>query len=268
MKTKPTFSCVLELVVSLIILAPLQSYNQIIYIDLDPDTTISESGGYYDINVMGDDSAEFKIIRRSGSSNNEGVDIDILKDSCYVSAIFVDCAFAKEYLFNDTIGPSSWWDSYYKQYLMAFIGASVCLHPGLFIGDTNGYLGLKWIETGITYYGWFRVDVAADATWFTVKDYAYSPLPILVGQKSFAHIIEIPFHDQFVVFESENQITVKNKDHSFIKEAQLFDMLSREFVVKINNGEIIINKDRLRPGLYILHISTGKDNCALKILMR
>jgi hypothetical protein len=242
--------------------------SQITYIDIDPDTTISENGGYYNIDVNGDDSAEFQIIRQSSPTNNESVDINILKENCYVAGIIGDCAFAVEYHLNDSIGPESWWHLYYNHFLMAFIGASVCLSSGQFIGDTNVYLGLKWIETGITHYGWFRVDVADDATWFTVKDYAYSSSTILAGQKSSTYLDEFEESDLFQIFNNDIRISVKPKEETSISDVHLLNMLSQEVPSKYTNSEVVIDKQMIPPGLYLLYLKTNKVVHILKILIK
>ena len=44
---------------------------------------------------------------------------------------------------------------------------------GGFIGATDAYIGVKFDIAGAAHYGWVRVDLSADGTTLTVKDYAY-----------------------------------------------------------------------------------------------
>jgi hypothetical protein len=44
---------------------------------------------------------------------------------------------------------------------------------GNWIGVTDRYLGLRFQQAGIWYYGWARLDIDATPTQFVVKDYAY-----------------------------------------------------------------------------------------------
>ena len=44
---------------------------------------------------------------------------------------------------------------------------------GAFMGATDGYIGVKFDIAGAAHYGWVRVDLSADGTTLTVKDYAY-----------------------------------------------------------------------------------------------
>jgi hypothetical protein len=56
---------------------------------------------------------------------------------------------------------------------------------GEFLGVSDKFLGVKFVAGVTTHYGWVRLDVAADASSITIKDYAYNQFPdgeILAGQ--------------------------------------------------------------------------------------
>lgn len=64
-------------------------------------------------------------------------------------------------------------------------GYSLPYLGGEFLGSTDKYLGVKFTAGATTHYGWVRLDVAADASTITIKDYAYNQFPdgeILAGQ--------------------------------------------------------------------------------------
>src|SRR5690606_40851412 len=58
---------------------------------------------------------------------------------------------------------------------------------GNWCGITDGYLGLRFVAGGNTYYGWARLDVAAAPDDYAVNDYAYNSPPdqaIEAGQQT------------------------------------------------------------------------------------
>ena len=61
---------------------------------------------------------------------------------------------------------------------------------GYFIGKDK-YLGLKFTIDGNTHYGWARVEVASDASWVKIKEYAYEDIPDL-GIKAGEQDVSLP----------------------------------------------------------------------------
>jgi len=267
MKTKNKFPFTKVLLILLYSSSVLFSYAQIIYVDIDPDTTISVNGGFFNFNLINDDSAEYQIIRAGGSRDNY-VELKILQDSCYLSAFLCEgFPIAHKFFLNDTIGVGNyWWWLDYPQYTLASI-AYFCL-PGEFVGARDAYLGLKWFNNEIAYYGWVRVDVADDANWFTVKDYAFAPSMLLAGQQSSTYLIDIKDHNLFLVSDYDNFIHVKSRENLKISEVLFLNLLAQEQPVKLNNCEIIIDKQQLSPGLHLLYLKTNKGVQVLKILIK
>jgi hypothetical protein len=64
------------------------------------------------------------------------------------------------------------------------------VNTGLWLSDSDGYIGLKLKKGNNVYYGWIRLSVSVSYTVsdsFTIKDYAYNSVPnqpILAGEKS------------------------------------------------------------------------------------
>jgi len=63
-----------------------------------------------------------------------------------------------------------------------FIGSANSIFLGYFNsgywpGETDKYLGLKFTLGGNTHYGWALLDVAADSSEFTIKEYCYNTTP-------------------------------------------------------------------------------------------
>ena len=167
------------LFITLLFLASHFSNAQVIYIDIIPDTTISAIGGYYDLDLNNDGISDYQI-SRGGIDDFNFIGIGQLHDSCYVSYYNIEgCIYAKAYLANEVIGVAEQWTN--GANIANYGGTTTCMHSGAFPGQTDAYLGLKLIVNGMNYFGWVRIDVASDATWFRLKDYAYDSNPIVAG---------------------------------------------------------------------------------------
>ena len=58
-------------------------------------------------------------------------------------------------------------------YGVPFSGYNTTNTGGNFLNATDAYIGVKFDIAGAAHYGWVRVDLSADGTTLTVKDYAY-----------------------------------------------------------------------------------------------
>lgn len=259
----------------LLILASLSSFNQVIYFDINPDTTITEDNGHYDLDFINDDSIDFQLRLQFHDNHNYGnIAVLINNDSCFVLGVFFageGCYEAERLKLNDTINafisnnsPAQWYNR--PSLLMAYDGLSFC--HGLFYGGWNDvYLALKWIDKSVPYVCWVRLDVAEDASWFTVKDYAYGPYTVISGSQTSTYLNELKEKNQFQVFRNENNIIVKAKNGVNLRQVKLFNLLSQQFHIEMQNNEVIIYNNHLLPGLYLLYLSTDQGNSTIKIII-
>ena len=93
------------------------------------------------------------------------------------------------------------------------------MYSGSFGGQTHKYIGLKLVRNGIDYYGWLRIDVAADGSWIKLKDYAYTENGILAGL-TIMNIDRKTIESQLSNFVTETEIAIKpNTNLRIIKPA-------------------------------------------------
>jgi len=243
------------------------SNAEVIYTDIIPDTTISAIGGYYDLDLNNDGVPDYKF-SRSGYGDFNSVDILRLHDSCFISYYNLDgCNFANAYVLNELIGNSDpWFTENYGVNIANYGGITYCMHGGAFPGQTDLYLGLKLIKNGITYFGWVRIDVAIDATWFTLKDYAYDSNPIIAGDgitmvnnlaldKNVA-IYPNPTKGNFLIlFEKSEPINIEITD---IRG----QIVLREKIV----GSGFIDLSGYPDGMYFIKCIGNSLNCIQKII--
>lgn len=256
------------LVIAVFLSSGSPSNAQLIYIDIVPDTTISASGGYYNLDLNNDGILDYKISRYTIVDHNS-VDIETLHDNCYTSYYNIECLFAKAYSFNDSIGDfSPWYNSSSKINIANHGGTTTCMDDGEFIGEVDKCLGLKVIASGEVYYGWVRIDVASDASWFTMKDYAYNDTTIFAGQMSTGMNETAIKPKEFEVYYSNNEVVLKNINNQEIMNVKLYNQSSQ--LIKdygIVKKDIHINKTNFKNGLYFLVIETKKQIKTLKILI-
>ncbi len=256
-----------------LILASLLSFNQVVYHDINPDTTISENNGHYDLDFISDDSIDFKLrLRFIGTYGYGEVAALINNDSCFVSGFnFEGCYEGYRYILYDTINYNDtggnyglWYD--HQDFNLAFAGSTFCM-SGPFMGRDDSFLGLKWIYHSIPYVCWVRLDVANDASWFTVKDYAYGPYTVIAGSQTSTSLNELINKELFQVYRNENNIIVKTKDDVNLKQCKLLNLQSQEFPIIVQNDELIIYNQRFSPGLYLLYLSTDHGTYTIKIII-
>ncbi len=169
------------------ILASPLAQAQIEYVDL-ADTTLNTNNAFYDLNIDSDslglidyrfiqyvDTSIFRVsgsfIQARGNAGNSVLGLD-----------YANYAYPFNLSPGDSIGP--------RQVYKGSGGSSALGQLALEINDTghvndqfpgalNGLIGLRFRadvnDTIREFYGWVRVDVAADYKSMTIKDFAYNP---------------------------------------------------------------------------------------------
>jgi hypothetical protein len=163
---------------------------QFVYVDLSPDKTICGNGGFYNADLDNDHTDDFRI---SINIRNDERHIELmpLQDSCFIANSDTGAAgTVSSFRLYDSIGPASCW---------AFVKNSFSLsHSGKSPGESSKtdsvrkeiIFGLKLVKNGIHRYGWIRLVIPNDASWFTIRDYAASTSLIQAGQVK--KVIEYP----------------------------------------------------------------------------
>ena len=237
---------------------------QVIYIDIIPDTTISAIGGYYNVDLNNDGIDDYTI-SRGGIDDFNIIAIGQLHDSCYISYYNIEsCIYAKAYLVNQIIGANEQWTD--GANIANYGGITTCMHWGAFPGQTDAYLGLKMIVNGINYFGWVRIDVASDATWFRLKDYAYDSKPISAGDA----ITQVDDHitdNNITIFPNPTTgkiyINLRNIEAVNIEIA---DISGRVYISKKLFGSGLIDLSEYPKGIYFIKGVSNALNYIQKII--
>lgn len=213
--------CLFGLLVSSMFSLPANS--QIVYTDVNPDVT---SSGTYNLDLNNDATIDFiikhtsTIVQSSGHCQGQGSGTNhYFKISPSNNRAVVDYTdylgntTAAKMAANATIDASTLtWNSQNNQVMTSSVWGCnyFCANNGCgyswgtsVIGQwydrvADGFLGLRLISGGHTYYGWVRMNISSDGSAFIVKDYAYNSTAdqaILAGQSSaeYLGILNIPY---------------------------------------------------------------------------
>jgi hypothetical protein len=247
---------------------PLNTRSQITYVDIDPDTTIDTNNGFYNLDLNVDGINDFQI-KLSLLNENPRVTIYPLNDSCFFAYFMVEgCVFAKRFELNDSISNSTQWWNYSLGGILALTGTTSCGTHGAFKGQNDKYLGLKLIKNGITYFGWSRIDVASDVTWFTLKDYANSTSGLLAGQTITIVSDNSTLNTEIKVIDNTLDIIIVPPIKEKILYGVLINSCSQSKLISIKDNQIRISKANYQPGLYIVLFKTNSGNYSRKLIIK
>jgi len=197
---------------------------QIVYTDVNPDVVIDTTMGMYAIDFNNDavPDVQFTVAHVTGAGTYGS--FTYTYDATYAAAAAGTGGGLQQTLVagtgssstmtsalaplnnGDAVNGTAMFTQYGTLALDAVInipllGYNYPFQGGEFIGVSDKFLGAKFMVGANTHYGWVRLDVAADASTITIKDYAFNAFPggeILAGQMVNLEDIAI-----------ENKVTVK-----------------------------------------------------------
>lgn len=244
-----------------------------------PDTTINTHGGYYDLDLNQDGTANFRIrlLRDSGpDSNLNAITITPLGQLTnrvagqrangygYPARLSPGMAIHPNTPFqglgqNDTTG------------FMAFeVGGGGGYPNSNWVGPvTDGYLGLSIRVSDSVYFGWARLDVDSGSGSFTVKDFAHTTRHndtiragstfIKVSENTLTHVD---------IRVSENTLNVRFEKHR-TGTAEVYDLSGRKHIsARLENGFFEKDLSYLSSGMYIVRIEMDGKARAEKFIIR
>ncbi len=181
-----------------------ETKGAVIYTDIDPDSVFMQSGDAYELDINHDNTPDFKLSMYYHSNTysywlvSKYISIEGLNSNEVIghfSSSMNPCssqfsAYMADKLSSGVLIDSGQnWESGNNR-LTNIFAHSLCstnVNMGSWLGEQDQYLGLKILVNGQAYYGWARLDVAADSKSFTLKDYAYENaqgMPIPAGALS------------------------------------------------------------------------------------
>ena len=141
-----------------------------------------------------------------------------------------------------------------------------------FTGAVNGLIGLRFRadvnDTLRTFYGWLRVDVAADFKSITIKDYAYNTQygeGITAGEGSTWIGIEDQEVDRFALRQMGEQLFFENPSSEV--ELKIFSTSGQMIhQAKFEKGPHRFDLNQLAKGIYIARLSNAQYAEEIRII--
>jgi hypothetical protein len=255
-------------------LSPL-AHAQIIYTDVNPDLVLTGTNSI-DIDLNNDGTHEYRFNHQSYSNNNYANFIVGDRGNMIFLAGFEGSGSLWNYLpvplnFNEEMITSGWdrvWGAGWRT-----LSKSKNDPVGLWKGLKDKYAGLHFRIDSQFYYGWVRLDVAADGKSITIKDYAYNSQ---VGKSIKAGVtkLSLPDHDslkQIIVYPINGKIRIEAPADMILNGSiRLTDINGRELrSIDIKNEKYIeLNTQELPGGVYIVNIVTEWGILTKKVLIR
>jgi Secretion system C-terminal sorting domain len=249
--------------------------GQIVYTDITPDFD-QGVGIPYSLDLNNDGTIDFEIYLSSSSSNlkikpllsaNEvlGSLSSYYYNSSNSSSYYL---YALPYVLSngDPISNSvygSWINSNSYSASAMDLNYSSCSR-GNWCGVTDKYLGLRFIIGEDIHYGWARLDVGEDGSFWVIKDYAYNATPneaINAGQ------LPLSIDDNEL---SKIKIVALNKSITLFNLPQttnykIFNMTGQIVLDgEITNSTYVIEANTLATGVYIIELQEAESNAVIR----
>lgn len=139
---------------------------------------------------------------------------------------------------------------------------------GNFAG-TEAYIGVRFDNNGSVHYGWARIEVAADGSSMTIKDYAFestADTPINAGsQASMASVEELD--NQIIVNNAFNKVNITMDG---INEADIIvvGLDGKQYANQTIGATAQIDLTHLSTGIYLVNVSTVEGTTTRKIYIK
>lgn len=267
---------------------------QIFYTDIIPDVVLDENGEFYDLDLNFDGMNEIEISKvffSFSSSSLLNSSSQALPGIAQINHVYAEPFgsnaiagisdtvygfFAYPFAMEEAelISASNNWLTestqsivYSFKYQFDSGGAFQVNADGeWFGGKTDYYLGIKFISSGNTYYGWLRMDVSADNKIVTIKDFAFDGLAgdaILAGEPN----IDVPIDTSDIAIDESMESQINSYSYGNTLYLQILDasVLGSAFEIYSMQGALvnegIINENNLEipllqspAGVYVLQV--------------
>lgn len=262
------FRCGIFTALVILLLFPGRGVSQVFYTDINPDTILSTTGDFYEIDANRDGWPDFRI--QLSIYTNEPFSIIRLiplANYCYAACWFVEgCPMTERFQYNDSINSAYHWCDYSYDTYIVMNTVSFCLHSGDYMGKTNAYAGLRFGPPGNVMDGWLRVDVDTNGFWIRLKDYAFSYNGIRAGETGVG-IGTLTSSPSLRVCDKGSEIVVETTSGETIRSAMLVSVCGRSIPIPAEGTRLRLNKESYSPGLYVLLIRTATGTHCVRVMV-
>lgn len=238
--------------------------GQVIYTDIDPDETITASS--YMLDLDGDAVVDLTITARTNplavrAYTDQGTSIRGINTGGNFNYPFVlssgdpISSGQTDFLYSPTNQTLNWNSCSYTS--SQWCG-----------GIIDGYLGLRFNIGGATHYGWARMDLAADGSSFTIKDYAYNSTPdegLEAGQQTLG--IEDQIFEGFTHFVNSDGLNLEARTP--MTNVEVYDIIGKKVITQnLQSNREVIGLSGLNTGVYIATVTVEGQTKSFKIVKK
>lgn len=237
--------------------------GQIIYTDIDPDSTVSASDSEviksYFIDLDNNGTYEFELRHFNPGGGHESVELhQNLHTNGNQKVLILSNGHSKVLSESDTVG------YYSPQWGLDQYG--ILNTP--WYGPGDKYLGFRFKISGNWHYGWARVNMPSDRFSFTIKDYAYNSVPgqsIIAGQATSG--TEETKYTSVSVYPNPFCTLTVFQFRSPLNNAELriFDLNGQKIriIKNISGYAMTFERNGLPAGLYAFQLAKGNELLAV-----
>lgn len=256
-----------------IVLMGSQADAQIIYTDINPDSTTIIPGNFYNLDLDNDGTFDFSFNLNFGSTSSyTSQQVGVTPAGSNAIAGDTVGAYIYPFAFNsgDTVKSTLQFNVGSNQSMGSYFGAGYSY--GNWLGVTDKYIGLQFYIGTQIHYGWARLDVDSTASQFTIKDYAYNGTPnafIFAGETGVG-ITENALSSVTSIFSSNKNVIIRFLNELPINtEVKIINALGQTiYNASVNEKEISIDLSKEKIGIYFVSISKEKIVFTKKVYIR
>jgi hypothetical protein len=254
---------------------------QVVYTNVTPDSTLN-AGEIFNLDLNNDAVADFKLLQKSGVYASyfsyDAVAVYALNGPNALDTAGGNgtaAAFDAGITIDQTL---NWVDSTEAAMQTPPVSNGLALYLpafgqgiGNFMGVTGKFLPLRFDVGTSRYYGWVRLDVAADARSFTVIDYAYTNLLnsySITGQ--LVGISESALNNKVNIFSFNKNITVE-LDPEVTPEGTIAvtDVAGKQISeTSVSSNSVIIPMDQAQSGVYLVTVKQSNGSYTKRVFVK
>jgi hypothetical protein len=226
-----------------------KSFSQVLYHDIVPDTTVNTWNVFF--------------VSPWGASSSDGVLIwyhptpEVVVQTNGDYEILFSGSFPAKLQPGDSISPSATWNT----------GSYDALNSGgtgnWQTSATDKYLGFRFKNPTNWHYGWIKMSVAAGATSFTVKEWAYNTQAdksIRAGQVATTGI-SAAGQGRVEICQGNNNIQFRNLEAGVKYTVNILDISGHKLAAEPVAPGGYISVSDFAPGTYVLQLFTDNFCC-------
>lgn len=254
---------------------------QIVYWDVNPDSTFTTNGDTYNIDLNFDAIMDFQIqLQKNGSVPNFN---NTVRVNALLSNRFMNSVGPVALNSNAPINSGASWavgNSVMASFSMStytFYTSSTTytytftFSSGNWVGAVDKYLGLEFKILGQTHYGWAKLSIGSNAEFFTIKEYAYNATPLTAinaGDKGLSTGVDENKILGVKVYVTNQELNLRVPAEAVGFQLKLVDMLGRTVVAEtIAAPSSKINVNNHIKGVYVVLIEGGDKAYSQKLII-